>query len=78
MKILLPSFPHLARESLELLGCKNPNVWPKIDMKNIVSDIKLAIQVNGKTRDILTIPENTSEQKVNKIVLDSSKAKIYC
>ena len=52
MKILLPFVPHLARESLELLGCKDPNVWPKIDIKKIVPDIKLAIQVNGKTRDI--------------------------
>ena len=77
MKILLPFIPHLARESLELLDCKNPNVWPKIDIKKIVSDIKLAIQVNGKTRDIITIPENASEQKVNKIVLESSKAKKY-
>ena len=77
MKILSPFIPHLARECLELLGCKNPNVWPKIDIKKIVSDIKLAIQVNGKTRDIITIPENASEQKVNKIVLESSKAKKY-
>ena len=28
--------------------------WPEIDKKNTKEDIKIAIQVNGKTRDIMT------------------------
>ena len=40
-----------------------------------MNKIKFAIQINGKTRDILTINENTNEKDITKIVLKSSKAK---
>ena len=78
MKLMIPFTPHLAYECLSNLNSKEVNKWPKIDTKALENiKINMVVQVNGKTRDIITIPENTSEQKVNKIALDSSKAKKY-
>ena len=75
MKLMIPFVPHLARECLDLLKCSNPHSWPKVDSSKKLNKIKFAIQINGKTRDILTINENTNEKDITKIVLKSSKAK---
>ena len=77
MKLLVPFIPHLARECLELLKCTSPNKWPEVDTKNIKTNVKFAIQINGKTRDIITISKDINEDGVNKIVLNNSKAKKY-
>ena len=77
MKLMIPFVPHLARECLDLLKCSNPHSWPKVDSSKKLNKIKFAIQINGKTRDILTINENTNEKDITKIVLKSSKAKKY-
>ena len=76
-KIMIPFTPHLAFESLELMECKTVNTWPKIDKKNIVNDVKLAIQINGKTRDIITLKKDMNEKEVSKVILDKSKAKKF-
>ena len=77
MKILVPFAPHLAYECFELLKCKTTNVWPTIDKKNILDEIKMAIQINGKTRDIIEMKKDQSESEITKLVLKSSKAKKY-
>jgi len=76
MKLMIPFTPHLAYECLELLNCNTVHIWPKIG-KNIVDEIKLAIQINGKTRDIITVSENLMENEINHIVLNESKAKKF-
>ena len=54
MKILIPFTPHIANECLEILGAKEVKNWPKIDTKLILKEkIKMAIQINGKTRDVI-------------------------
>ena len=77
MKLMMPFTPHLSHECLENLGCKNVYEWPKIDKKNLTSEIKLAVQINGKTRDIITIKKDLIEKEIQKIVLNKSKAKKY-
>ena len=77
MKLMLPFTPHLANECLELQNCKTVNKWPKINSGNIVEEIKLAVQVNGKTRDIITTKKGLLESKVNEIIHNNSKAKKY-
>ena len=77
MKILVPFAPHLAYECLELLKCKTTNVWPTIDKNNILDEIKMAIQINGKTRDIIEMKKDQSESEIIGLVLKSSKAKKY-
>ena len=76
MKLLIPFTPHLAYECLEKLNCIDVISWPKIE-KNILDDVKLAVQINGKTRDILLVKKELNEQEVNMIILKSSKAKKY-
>tara|TARA_B100000941_G_scaffold290638_1_gene273937 strand:+ start:6891 stop:9422 length:2532 start_codon:yes stop_codon:yes gene_type:complete len=77
MKLMVPFTPHLASECLELLGCKNVDEWPKIDQKYIINQSKLAIQVDGKTRDIIEVKQNLMEEEINKLVITKSKAKKY-
>ena len=76
MKQMIPFTPHLAHECLELMKCESKNLWPKIEQSNLGS-IKIAIQINGKTRDILTIEENIEQNEIKNIILNKSKAKKY-
>ena len=74
--MLIPFSPHFAYESLELLNCKTTTSWPEIK-KNLVDNVNLAVQVNGRTRDILKINRDLSENEVKKFILKNSKAKKY-
>ena len=75
-KLMIPFVPHLAHECLNLLKCKSINEWPKIE-KSFLEEINFAIQINGKTRDIIKIKKNSKVETINKIVLSGSKAKKY-
>ena len=77
MIIMIPFIPHLASECLEGLNCKNTDNWPKVDKINVPELIKVAIQVNGKTRDIIKIEKDNSEQEIHKEIMRDSKAKKY-
>ena len=77
MIIMSPFIPHLANECLENLKCKNADSWPVIDKLNILDEVKIAIQVNGKTRDIISIKKNMSEKETHKLIIEKSKAKKY-
>ena len=56
MKFFLSFTPHIAYECLEMFyQCYSSNTWPVIDKKNILNETKLAVQINGKTRDVLTV-----------------------
>ena len=78
MKLMIPFTPHLAFECLENLKCKDTNKWPKINA-TILNEIKinLVIQINGKTRDVLSINKDSNEEEINKLVNKSSKAQKY-
>ena len=75
-KLMIPFTPHLSHECLELLNCKNVDEWPKLE-ENVIEEIDFAIQINGKTRDIIKIKKDTLEEMINKKVLQESKAKKY-
>ncbi len=76
MKLMIPFTPHLAHECLELHKCKDTDKWPEI-LKDISEEIKIAVQINGKTRDIVKIKKGLSEKEITKIISKSSKAKKY-
>ena len=76
MKLMIPFTPHLAYECLELLKCDTFNKWPDVN-KNLQLEIKFAIQINGKTRDIITIEKDTLENEINDIIKDNFKIKKY-
>ena len=75
-KMMIPFTPHLAHECLELFNCSNINEWPEID-KKFSEEINFAIQINGKTRDIIKIKKDSAEETINKRVLVDTKAKKY-
>ena len=75
MKLMIPFTPHLAHECLEFTNCSDFSNWPKIDKKNILDDISLAVQVNGKTRDVINIKKDMDEKSITKIINQFSKAK---
>ena len=78
LKLMIPFTPHIAHECLSNLNCNDINKRPKIN-DAIFNDIKvnIAVQVNGKTRDILLIDKDLTENDVNKIIRKSSKANKY-
>ena len=57
------------------MNCKDFNDWPNIDKKNILDEISLAVQINGKTKDVINIKKDMDEKSINKIIYQSSKAK---
>ena len=76
MKIMVPLTPHLAHECLEKLGEKTMDEWPTINaelLKNI--KIKVAIQINGKTKEIINVQKDLSEKEIIKEVMNSDKVK---
>ena len=78
MKLMLPFTPHLANECLSTLNCKQVNLWPEINVKAISSlKISMAVQINGKTRDIISVNKDLKENDIDKIIRASSKAQKY-
>ncbi len=76
MKILIPFTPHMAYECLEMLGEKDVKNWPKIDTKLILKEkIKMAVQINGKTRDIIEVEKGINQVDIEKICKNNIKIK---
>lgn len=82
-KLIHPIIPHISEEIWKLFNMPGMVInqsWPKLIPieKNIVdSKIKIAIQVNGKTRLILDIDESIKQGEVEKIVLKNNKILKY-
>ena len=53
--------------------CESTNQWPTVN-HNLKIDVKFSIQVNGKTRDIITVKQDMVEKEIDLIVKDKSKA----
>ena len=70
MKLMIPFTPHLAHECLEFLNCNSPDKWPNI-RKNSQEEINFAVQINGKTRDIIKIKKILMKKKLMKLLLKS-------
>ncbi|MBA1339719.1 MAG: leucyl-tRNA synthetase [Pelagibacterales bacterium] len=73
MKTLIPFTPHLAHECLEQLGEKKIDKWPETDGQLIRDEkIKIAVQINGKTREIMEVEKDLNE---NNAIMESKKSK---
>ena len=79
MKLLIPFAPHFAHECLSAHGEKSFDKWPIVDETLITVDekIKMPVQINGKTREILDIKKDLSEKEFLVVVLKSPKIKKY-
>ena len=75
--VLQPFVPHISEEIWSRLGnetlCIN-EVWPKEDVKK-KSIIKIAIQINGKTKTIIEIDDKLSKDKVFEKIRELDKIK---
>jgi len=78
--LLAPFAPHIAEEIwMEILGHKQSihlETWPEYDEKLLKEDkIQIAVQINGKVRDIITVDADATEEAVKSAVLESEKIK---
>ncbi len=75
--ILQPFVPHISEEIWSSLGnqtlCINES-WPFEDVIK-KSEIKIAIQINGKTREIIEVDNKISKEKILKIAKLNDKIK---
>jgi leucyl-tRNA synthetase len=67
LKVLIPFVPHLAHECLEQMGAKEVDKWPEINNELILADrIKIAIQINGKTKEVIEVKKDLNEDSAIK------------
>ncbi len=80
--MLAPAAPHITEElwarRLEARGEAWESIhvqrWPELDERALAEATReVPIQVNGKLRDKVTVPSDTSERKLEKIVLEREK-----
>ena len=78
MKLMIPFTPHIAYECLTNLKCEELNQWPKVNHETVKnSEIKMVVQINGKTRDVLNVKRNLEEAEIADLVNKSLKANKY-
>jgi leucyl-tRNA synthetase len=77
VQIVGPMMPHLAEECWETLGHETPltaTEWPVADKALLVEDsVTIAVQVNGKRRDELTIARDADRETVERAALALDK-----
>ena len=76
-KILSPFAPHVAEEINELLGGKDLisiAPWPEYDESKTVDDtVQLPVQINGKVRTTVLVPNNASKDDILAIAKGDDK-----
>jgi len=79
LQLLYPACPHITSELWEkVIGADNINNsnWPKPDDKYLVADaIEIAVQINGKTRQIITVKADASQGEVENQAKENQKIK---
>ncbi len=79
--LLSPYAPHLAEELWSALGGEgslSAVQWPRFDEKYLSkSEIKIPVQINGKVRDTLTLPEGVSQDEALSAAKASEKVAKY-
>jgi leucyl-tRNA synthetase len=73
VQIVAPMMPHLAEECWQVLGREGlvaEAAWPLADRTLVVADtVTLAVQVNGKRRDEITVPVGAGSDEIQALVL---------
>ena len=77
LKMLSPFAPHLCEELWSILGNKKTLIyepWPEYNPELTKEfTVTLAIQINGKVRDEITVATETGEEEITKMALASAK-----
>ena len=78
--ILQPFLPHISEEIWYNLDtedlCINQK-WPKVKNTDFKLDIKIAVQINGKTRSVIEIHSDKAKKELIKIAKNNDKIKKY-
>ena len=81
IQLAAPLTPHLAEELWERAGCEGSvfkSSWPSCDPQAIVGDmVRVAVQVNGKLRDTVSVPVDCEQAAVEEPALLSSKVRAF-
>ncbi len=77
LRLVAPMVPHLAEEAWAARGHAGliaDAAWPELDPALLVeTEVTIAIQVNGKLRDTLTLPKGTDKAALEAAALASDK-----
>ena len=79
--LLSPFAPHLGEELWQRLGGNETlayEPWPQYDENRLVNDTyQIPVQVNGKVRDNIVIPQDSDQESAFAAASESSKVKKY-
>jgi leucyl-tRNA synthetase len=79
--LLSPFAPHLSQELWHSFGGKNlvcQHAWPAfVDKLTIADSMEIAIQINGKVRDKITVESGASQEEIEKLALNSSRVQSF-
>lgn len=75
--LVSPFAPHFAEEMWEQMGYEYSifnQKWPQYDEKALIKDtVEMVIQINGKVREKIEAPANSSNDEIEKIVSSNEK-----
>lgn len=78
--LLSPFAPHFTEELWHQIGNKESihiQPWPKYDTKLIIEDtIEIPVQVNGKLRATIQVPQQASEDEIKSVAQNNDKIKV--
>ena len=74
--IIQPFIPHLSEEIWEKFGGNGLAIeqgWPKVNESLLVKNFNIAIQINGKTKDVLSATKELDKDSVVNILKENNK-----
>ena len=75
--ILSPFTPHICEEMWHYIGQTESVTemsWPEFDPSALVKDeVEIVVQINGKLKDKLSVPNNMDKAELEKVAMDSEK-----
>jgi leucyl-tRNA synthetase len=81
IRLAAPMMPHMAEEAWMRVGGKGlvaDAPWPEVDPAMLVEDeVTIAVQVNGKLRDTLTVPKGTDKAALETMAATSPKVQAF-
>jgi leucyl-tRNA synthetase len=81
LRLLQPLAPHIAEElNRKLTGGETLayEPWPKFDPALLVeSSLQLPVQVNGKLRDVITVPADATPAEIETMALANEKVRTF-
>ncbi len=76
VRLVAPMIPHMAEEAWSVLGQDGlvaDAAWPAVDPALLIDDsVTIAVQVNGKLRDTLTVPKGSAKDALEAAALASA------